>query len=221
MIERAILSEYINPTVTGQSVFLEDSEDAFGNKSKTLHLKGLMIQGDVRNHNQRVYPLTEIKRAVDDIKTKLKEGQTIFGELDHPDDLKINLDRVSHAITDMWIEGANGYGKLKLIPTPMGNIVKTILESGMKLGVSSRGTGNVDETSGRVSDFEIVTVDVVAQPSAPAAFPVPVYESLMNMRHGYKTLELSKELLEAKNDPRVQKYLRESIIRLIQELKLQ
>ena len=115
------------------------------------------------------------------------------------------------------MDGPNGYGKLKILPTPMGSLVRTMLDSGVKLGVSSRGSGNVNEASGEVSDFEIVTVDVVAQPSAPNAYPTAIYEGLLNMKHGHKTLEMAAE---AQGDARVQKYLRDEALRLIKELKL-
>jgi hypothetical protein len=134
-----------------------------------------------------------------------------------PDDLKINLDRVSHMITEMWMDGPNGFGKLKILPTPMGNLVKTMLESGVKLGVSSRGSGQVSESSGDVSDFEIVTVDVVAQPSAPNAYPTAIYEGLLNMKGGHRVLEMASE---ASANQRVQKYLKEQVTRLIRDLKI-
>ena len=117
----------------------------------------------------------------------------------------------------MWMDGPNGYGKLKSLPTPMGNLVKTMLESGVKLGVSSRGSGNVSESTGNVSDFEIVTVDVVAQPSAPNAYPVAIYEGLLNMRGGHKVLDVARE---ANGDTKVQKYLKDEMIRLVRDLKI-
>jgi hypothetical protein len=120
-------------------------------------------------------------------------------------------------ITNMWMDGPNGFGKLKILPTPMGQLVKTMLESGVKLGVSSRGSGNVDDANGRVSDFEIVTVDIVAQPSAPNAYPKAIYENLMNMRHGHKVFEMAKE---AGGDTKVQRYLKSEVIRLINDLKI-
>jgi hypothetical protein len=141
----------------------------------------------------------------------------VLGELDHPSDLKINLDRVSHMITEIYMEGSRGIGKLKILPTPMGNLVKTMTESGVKLGVSSRGSGNVNESNGHVSDFEIITVDVVAQPSAPHAYPKAIYESLMNMRGGNKIWGMAQESVQ---DPRVQKYFKNEIVKLIQDLKL-
>jgi len=184
---------------------------------KSLYMSGIFIQGDKRNQNQRVYPVQEIARAVKTLNDQIAGGYSVLGEVDHPDDLRINLDRVSHMITEMWMDGPNGYGKLKILPTPMGQLVKTMLESGVKLGVSSRGSGNVNEGDGKVSDFEIVTVDVVAQPSAPNAYPTAIYEGLMNMRGGAKVFELAKE---ASADQKVQQYLREGVLRLIKDLKL-
>lgn len=184
---------------------------------KSLYLKGIFVQGNVRNENKRVYPLHEIKQAVEHIKEQIKTGQSVLGEVDHPPDLKINLDRVSHIITDMWMDGADGCGKMKIIPTPMGKIIEAMLTSGVKLGVSSRGSGDVDDSSGKVSNFEILTVDIVAQPSAPNAYPTPIYEGLMNMKGGYRTLEMAAE---ATYNPRVQKYLAREITGFIRDLKL-
>ena len=147
-MSRIVLSEYVNPLALKQAVFMEDAEDAFGNKGKSLHMSGIFIQGDVRNANQRIYPVHEIKKAVSTLREQLQNKLSILGELDHPDDLKINLDRVSHSIVDMDMDGPNGVGKLKILPTPMGNIIKSMLEAGVKLGVSSRGSGNVNEGTG-------------------------------------------------------------------------
>ena len=185
--------------------------------SKTLHMKGICIQGGVKNANARVYPVNEIEKAVSTLNEQITSGYSVLGEVDHPDDLKINLDRVSHMISEMWMDGPNGYGKLKILPTPMGKLVETMLQSGVKLGVSSRGSGNVNESNGHVSDFEIVTVDVVAQPSAPNAYPTAIYEGLMNMNYGHRLHEMAKE---AGVDNRVQKYLKNEVKRLINDLKL-
>jgi hypothetical protein len=196
-----------------QSGIVMESDDKDG---KNLHLKGIAIQGGIRNANQRVYPVDEIERAVKTLNDQIQNGYSVLGEVDHPDDLKVNLDRVSHMITNMWMEGPNGYGKFKILPTPMGNLIRTMLEAGVKLGVSSRGSGNVDDMSGKVSDFEIITVDIVAQPSAPGAYPTPVYEHLMNSRGGYKAFQVAKEV---KEDPKAQKYLQESLLQIIKGLK--
>ena len=195
-------------------VVLEESDDQNGKKN--LYLKGIAIQGGIRNANQRVYPVSEISNAVKTLNDQIQNGYSVLGEVDHPDDLKVNLDRVSHMITDMWMDGPNGYGKMKILPTPMGNLIRTMLEAGVKLGVSSRGSGNVNERSGEVSDFEIITVDIVAQPSAPGAYPTPVYEHLMNNRGGYAAWRTAQEV---KTDPKAQQYIKESILNVIKGLK--
>jgi len=195
-------------------VELHESTDEKGGKN--LYLKGIAIQGGIRNANQRVYPVGEITNAVKTLNDQIQNGYSVLGEVDHPDDLKVNLDRVSHMITDMWMDGPNGYGKMKILPTPMGNLIRTMLESGVKLGVSSRGSGNVDERSGEVADFEIITVDIVAQPSAPGAYPTPVYEHLMNARGGNRAFRVAQE---SKQDPKTQQYLREAMLNIIKGLK--
>lgn len=182
-------------------------------------MKGIFIQGNVRNANERVYPVNEISNAVKTMGELIKEHGGILGEVDHPDDLKINLDRVSHAIVDINMDGPNGVGKLKILPTPMGQLITTMLESGVKLGVSSRGSGNVSDVDGRVSDFEILTVDIVAQPSAPNAYPTAIYEGIMNMKNGHSVLENLKGS-ELKEDARIQRYLKDSVMKLISELKV-
>lgn len=208
------LREHLNFNQAQIELINEEAPDGSG---KSLYMKGICIQGNQRNANERIYPTREIARAVGTINEQIKNGQSVLGEVDHPDDLKINLDRVSHMIQNMWMDGDDGYGKLKILPTPMGQLVKTMLDSGVKLGVSSRGSGNVNDHTGHVSDFEIVTVDVVAQPSAPNAYPTAVYEGLMNMKYGHRVLEIAKE---AGTDDKVQRYLKQEIKRLIKDLKI-
>ena len=210
----SLLREHLTFDNARMEVLAESSADG---KGKSLYMKGIFVQGGVKNANQRVYPVQEIGQAVNHVNQQLKEGYSVLGELDHPDDLKINLDRVSHMITEMWMDGPNGFGKLKILPTPMGQLVTTMLESGVKLGVSSRGSGNVNESTGHVSDFDIVTVDIVAQPSAPNAYPKAVYEGLMNMRGGHRVLEMAKD---AGANQKVQKFLQEEVKRLIKDLKI-
>ena len=187
------------------------------NEGKDLYMKGICIQGGIKNANQRVYPVNEIGKAVKTLNDQISSGYSVLGEVDHPDDLKINLDRVSHMITEMWMDGPNGYGKMKILPTPMGKLVETMLQSGVKLGVSSRGSGNISEYgSGQVSDFEIITVDVVAQPSAPGAYPTPIYEHLLNTKGGYMAKGLAAEV---RNDKRAQKHLQDALTHIIKDLK--
>ena len=204
------LSEHLS---FDQAKIVLESEDVGGKKS--LHLNGICIQGDIRNANQRIYSSQEIGKAVKTLNEQISGGYSVLGEVDHPQDLKINLDRVSHMITKMWMDGPNGYGKLKILPTPMGQLIQSMLEAGVKLGVSSRGSGEVDG-SGNVQGFEIITVDVVAQPSAPGAYPTPVYEHLMNTLGGNNALNISKEV---QGNPKAQKYIAESLVKIIKGLK--
>ena len=204
-----------NLTAKEANIVVEATEKADG--TKDLFMKGICIQGGVKNANQRVYPVSEITNAVQSVNEQLKEGRSVLGEVDHPDDLKINLDRVSHMIQEMWMDGPNGYGKLKILETPMGKLVDTMIKGGVNLGVSSRGSGEVNESSGNVSNFEIVTVDIVAQPSAPNAYPVAIYEGLLNMNGGHRVLDIARE---ANGDVKVQKYLKDEVVRLIKDLKI-
>ena len=206
------LQEHLSFTQAKAEVLLEEA-----NGEKTMKLKGICIEGGVRNANERVYPVSEIAKAVDTINEQIKTGHSVLGEVDHPDDLKINLDRVSHMIEKMWMDGPAGYGTLKILPTPMGELVKTMLQSGVKLGVSSRGSGNVDDRNGHVSDFEIVTVDVVAQPSAPNAYPTAIYEGLLNHAGGAKLLEMFKDPAQSS---KAQSYVKSEVMRFIRGLKI-
>ena len=186
-------------------------------EGKTLSMEGVFIQADVRNHNERVYPLSEISGAVTHVTERIKNGESVLGECDHPEELTINLDRVSHMITNMWMDGANGCGKLKILNTPTGQIIKSLLESQVRLGVSSRGSGNVDH-SGMVSQYEIVTVDIVAQPSAPSAYPRAIYESLYNMRGCDLIERIATDVAYENNNQSAKKHLAKNIVQLINEL---
>jgi hypothetical protein len=196
------------------SIVTEAKDDGRGGKS--LYMEGIFVQGDKRNQNQRVYPINEISRAVKSIQERIDQGYSVLGEADHPEDLQVNLDRVSHVIEKMWMNGKDGYGRLKLLPTPMGNICKTLLENGVKLGVSSRGSGNVNE-SGHVSEFEIQTVDIVANPSAPDAYPDPLYEAIMNGRRGNILLDVASAV---NNDKVAEQYLQKEVLKFIESLDI-
>lgn len=196
-------------------IVVEAKESADG-KGRDIYMSGIMMQGGIPNQNGRNYPITEISKACKSIKERLDKGYSVLGEADHPDDLQVNLDRVSHMITDVYMDGANGMGKMKILPTPMGNIVKTLLESGVKLGVSTRGSGNVAE-SGEVKDFEIVTVDIVANPSAPDAYPKAIYEQIMMSNRQRQIMNVAEAV---KYDPKAQKYLQEEVLKFINNLKI-
>lgn len=204
------LREVVTPSAAALTTESQDN----GQGGKDLYMSGIFIQGGKKNQNQRIYPVNEIANAVKTLKEKIAGGYTVLGEADHPDDLNINLDRVSHMIIDMNMNGNDGIGKLKLLPTPLGNVCKTLLENGVKLGVSSRGSGNVDG-SGNVADFEIVTVDIVANPSAPDAYPKAIYENLMNHRRSNSIWDVASN---ATTDKQAQKYLKEEMLSFIQDL---
>ena len=204
-----LLTEQLTYNQAKISSLLEESDG-----KRSLYMKGIFIQGGVKNHNERVYPVQEIRKAVDTINDQLTEGMSILGECDHPEELTINLDRVSHMITQMWVDGNNGMGKLKILDTPKGQIIRTLIEADAKLGVSSRGVGNVDDR-GEVSQFEIITVDIVARPSAPNAYPKPVYESL-NSRRGKIITDLAEAV---RHDKKAQKYLTEELVDWINKLR--
>lgn len=212
-MKNSILVENLTFDTARAEVLVENVGE---NQPKNVYMRGIFIQGGLRNHNGRVYPLNEIRKAVEQINESIKQDSGVLGECDHPQELQIHLDRVSHKITDMWMDGQNGYGKLQILPTPCGQIVRTLLESGQKLGVSSRGSGNVND-DGEVSDFDMLTVDIVAKPSAPNAYPVPMYEAIMNRKHGYKTHELAEAV---KHDASAQKHLTKILLSWVDELKL-
>ncbi len=201
-----ILVEELNPTEA--NIIEESSPDG-----KSCWLSGIFMQAEIQNRNGRKYPLNEISNAVKAAQDRIKESNGIFGELDHPQSLTINLDRISHVITEMYMEGSNARGKAKLLDTPMGQIAKELVKSEVRLGVSSRGAGTVLE-SGGVEGFQFVTVDIVAQPSAPGAIPDTVYESLQASRHGQQALTLAEQV---RNDPAAQKYFVKEITKFLEE----
>jgi hypothetical protein len=177
---------------------------------KSMWLNGICMQSSIKNRNGRNYPLTEIHGAVEAAKQRIKECNGIFGELDHPQSLTINSDRISHVITEMWMNGNDAYGRAKLLNTPMGNIAQELLRSGVKIGVSSRGAGNVAE-SGDVNGFQFITYDIVITPSAPNAYPGLVYEAL-EMQKNRKVLTLAEQLRE---DPKAQQYFKAELLKFI------
>ena len=183
-------------------VIQESSSDG-----KSMWLTGICMQSSIKNRNGRNYPINEISAAVQNAQQRIKECNGIFGELDHPQTLQINSDRISHVITEMWMNGNDAYGKAKLINTPMGNIAQELLRSGVKIGVSSRGAGNVNE-GGNVSGFQFITYDIVVTPSAPNAYPGLVYESLEQAKNGNRILTLAEQV---RHDPAAQKYFKKTI----------
>lgn len=195
-----LLIEELSPSQAG--LITENTQDG-----KTTYLSGVFMQADLKNRNGRIYPMSELTTAVTSAQQRIKESKGIFGELDHPQTLTINLDRISHVITELAMDGTNAIGKAKLLNTPMGLIAKELVNSGVDLGVSSRGAGAVNE-SGGVSGFSFVTVDIVAQPSAPNAYPRTVVESLELYKRGHNIETLAEAV---KHDIAAQKYFEKEI----------
>lgn len=202
-MKQQILIEYYKPS----EVRLVESRDA----EKNLFLSGRMMAAEQKNMNQRIYPLSQISGAVDLINEKAREGMFVTGELNHPDNLSIDLKNVSHIITEAFMDGSNAVGKCKVLNTPSGMIVKQLIEGGVKLGVSSRGTGNVTN-EGVVEDFQFVTLDIVAQPSGPGCYPDVVRESIENQ----KVMTLAEAVV---NDPKAQKYFAAEIKKFLDSIK--
>jgi hypothetical protein len=150
------------------------------NGQKTYFIEGTFLQGDIKNRNGRVYEFKMLKDKVEQYRKEFVEQKRAFGELGHPEGPTINLERVSHMITELGPDGKNFYGKAKIMDTPYGKIVKNLMDEGAKLGVSSRGVGSLEEKNGAnyvKDDFRLSTAaDIVADPSAPEAFVRGVME---------------------------------------------
>ena len=152
---------------------LTEAEKRFVSEGGMI-LSGIMQKADTQNGNGRVYPSRVLMREVENYKKLVKERRAL-GELDHPDDSVINLKNASHMVTDIWAEGKDVKGKVQVLNTPSGNILRSLVESGVKLGISSRGMGSVSENSGQTmveDDFQLICFDFVSEPSPPGAFMV-------------------------------------------------
>lgn len=161
--------QYISEDFVSTGVELDEST-----QTKNYFIEGIFMQGDKENRNKRLYPTNVIAEQLNEYKKNFIENKRAFGELGHPQGPQINLDRVSHMITEIRQEGSNFIGRAKILDTPNGKIVKSFIDEGARLGVSSRGLGSVKSTRNGISevqnDFKLSTVDIVADPSAPDAF---------------------------------------------------
>lgn len=209
MSDREILIETV--TANEGNIITEAVEK---DGKKKYMLSGIFMQSDMQNRNGRNYPINEITAAVDRAKETIKEHGGIFGELDHPQTLTINMDRISHAIKEIYMNDRNAVGKAELLDTPMGQIAKTLAESGVRYGISSRGTGDVGG-DGNVSNFNFVTCDLVVTPSAPGAIMNPVFESLQQELEGRRVLTLAESV---KEDPRAQEYLEKELLKFVRKI---
>lgn len=181
-------------------------------KSGDLYLNGILMQAEVRNGNGRIYRINELSEQVKDVQTRISAGFSVLGELNHPDVLSVNLANVSHSIAEMKIVKNDAIGRLKILRTPSGNIARALIDGGVKLGVSSRGSGSVNE-SGEVAGFSFVTMDLVYQPSAPDAYPDVIQEALGSN----KLTSLAEAVI---HDQKAQVFLAKEIQKFISSLKL-
>jgi len=169
----------------------------------TVYLSGRIQTADKKNGNGRSYPYKILKREMDNYK-KIVQDNRACGELDHPDDSVINLKNVSHLVTDVWWEGKDVMGKIKVLDTPSGRILKDLMSAGVKLGISSRGLGSVKESMGNTvvqEDFELICFDIVSEPSTPNAYVYPkakggMYENKINEAKQNIVDDLFKKILE-------------------------
>ena len=153
-------------------------EDEKGKKN--YKIKGIFMQADIKNRNGRIYPMDVLQKEVKRYSKDYINNNRAFGELGHPEGPTVNLERASHMITNLYPDGKNFIGEAKVLSTPMGNIVKSLMDDGAKLGVSSRGMGSLDQKNGANyvrNDFYLATAaDIVADPSAPNAFVEGIME---------------------------------------------
>lgn len=206
-MKQAILVEHLN---AAQGNIITEAV----NDGKNVFLSGIVMQADIQNRNGRIYPLAEMTAAVNSMRQSIQEYGGVFGELDHPADrISINLDRVSHVITEVYMDGSNVMGKMKILDTPVGLIAKELAKSGVRYGVSSRGTGVVSE--GMVSNFNLQTIDLVATPSAQGAYPTTMFEALQEQK-GRKVLTLAEAVRE---DPEAQKFFESEVKKFFESLR--
>lgn len=163
-------------------VFNEDCEVLVESdeSGRNHYISGIFMQGDVKNRNGRVYPSSVLEKEMNRYNDQFVKTKRALGELGHPDGPQINGDRVSHLITEMKREGSNFIGKAKILGTPMGNIVKTFIDEGVKIGVSTRGLGSVKQNKDIMevqNDFHLATVDIVTDPSGPDCFVEGILEN--------------------------------------------
>jgi hypothetical protein len=200
-------------------------EEKNRNSPSNMFIQGPFLMADKPNRNNRVYPLDQMIEEVNRYSTDIIKNNRATGELNHPTSPEINLERVCHMVTELKQNGNIFEGKSKILSNPMGQLVRSLVLDGVKVGVSSRALGRVDQKDGvgRVSDFRLVAIDVVADPSVPTAFVNGILESKQWVLSNDGAFEPFYENFEKKISklPRNNKeaFLKESIIEFINSLK--
>lgn len=202
----------ITETIENVQVITEGKGD-----SKKMYIEGVFLQSELRNRNGRVYPFEVLQREVNRYNEEYVKTKRALGELGHPDGPTVNLDRVSHRITELRAEGTNFIGKAQILDTPMGKIAKSLLDEGVQLGVSSRGMGSIDKREDAnyvMDDFMLATAaDIVADPSAPDAFVNGIMEG--------KEWVWDNGILKESKVAKYQRYVSESTRQNLEERTLQ
>ena len=198
----------------------EQKEDG----KKNYKIKGVFMQADIKNRNGRVYPMEVLNKEVRRYNKEYINEKRAFGELGHPDGPTVNLERASHMITKLYPDGKNFIGEAKIMSTPMGEIVKTLMDEGAKLGVSSRGMGSLDQKNGANyvrDDFYLATAaDIVADPSAPNAFVAGIMEGKEWVWNNGSLVEAELERAKQRINERVRKrQVNENALEFINFLK--
>lgn len=205
LIRQYISEEFISPIV----------EETAGKKS--FYIQGVFMQGDTPNRNKRMYPASILAEQVNEYNKNFVQKKRALGELGHPENPTINLDRVSHLITEIHQEGKNFIGKAKILDTPPGLIVQSLISESVLLGVSSRGLGSVKQNNKGINevqnDFKLATIDIVADPSAPDAF----VDGIMENYDWY----YDNGILKSKQIEEIRKEVRNTPSRRLQEKKIE
>jgi len=192
------------------------NEEMSDSGEKKLYLAGTFMTWGAKNRNGRIYEESDLKLAVDTINEAAQSNRHILSELDHPSSLEIKLENVAMRIMEARMDGKNVYCKAEILPTPKGKILSSLVESGVRVGVSSRGSGSVNESTGKVSNYRFITVDAVATPSAHDAYPETLKEQLEMSNQGKIVTDLSEAVV---NDAMAQKYFEIEMRKFIESLK--
>lgn len=179
-MSKQLLTEYFELCPNGYCDDVLTESDKRFIKEGGIILSGVMQRSDMRNGNGRVYPHAILEREMKNYK-KLVEERRALGELDHPDQSVINLRNVSHLVTEVWWNGKDVMGKIQVLSTPSGQVLKELINANVKIGISSRGTGSVRESKGETiveDDFQLICFDMVSEPSTHGAFMSPKNESV-------------------------------------------
>jgi len=192
-----LIQEFVD--IADLKVIKEDCANGGCKSEKNIFLEGPFLQAESKNKNKRIYRKELCDREVKRLNEEKISKNRALGELDHPSSPQINLDRVSHKIDVLEMKGNTGYGKAKLLNTPMGKIAKTLVEEGIILGMSTRAVGTIDEATGYVNDdLQLITVDIVSDPSVPKAFVDAVMEGKEWIMEGDRFIEMAINNMEKK-----------------------